>query len=177
MAEEVPAARKTSTPRARSSSLVSKIREDSNLSVNPALQGDREPGAVAKTDEDINRNASDVAAVAPCVTQSNPSPSSTFNNINNHNNSNNNSSNSSTSSSSSSNNNNNNNINNNHNNHNNKSARIIANTTETVHDEPEEEELPYPGFVPTALYCLNQTNKLRWVCLKIITWPYPFKSQ
>lgn len=42
-------------------------------------------------------------------------------------------------------------------------------------DSPEdEEELLFPGFVAKSLRCLPQTNKLRFICLKIITWTYPF---
>ena len=38
----------------------------------------------------------------------------------------------------------------------------------------EEEELAFPGFVPVAFRCMTQTTKLRYWCLKMITWPYPF---
>lgn len=42
-------------------------------------------------------------------------------------------------------------------------------------DSPEdEEELLFPGFVAKSLRYLPQTNKLRFICLKIITWTYPF---
>lgn len=41
-------------------------------------------------------------------------------------------------------------------------------------DGEEEEELLFPGFVAKSLRWLPQTNKLRFVCLKIITWTYPF---
>ncbi|XP_065922507.1 voltage-dependent T-type calcium channel subunit alpha-1I isoform X8 [Magallana gigas] len=40
-------------------------------------------------------------------------------------------------------------------------------------DSPEdEEELLFPGFVAKSLRCLPQTNKLRFICLKIITWTW-----
>lgn len=41
-------------------------------------------------------------------------------------------------------------------------------------EEEEEEDLLFPGFVPKAFYCLKQTSKPRYWCLKLITWPYPF---
>ncbi len=43
-------------------------------------------------------------------------------------------------------------------------------------DEEEEDEEPrlFPGFIPTAFYCLKQTTRPRLWCLKLITWPYPF---
>jgi len=52
-------------------------------------------------------------------------------------------------------------------------------------DEKEDEELPdacdnelpFPGFVETVFYCLPQTNKFRFTCLRIITNPYPFLNE
>ena len=41
-------------------------------------------------------------------------------------------------------------------------------------DANTQEDLPFPGFVPTAFKCLSQENPLRHACLRIITWPYPF---
>ena len=41
-------------------------------------------------------------------------------------------------------------------------------------DEEGEEELPFPGFVPVAFRCLDQHNRVRFWCLRTITWPYPF---
>lgn len=38
----------------------------------------------------------------------------------------------------------------------------------------EDEELPFPGFVPKAFNCIPQTNFIRMWCLRTITWPYPF---
>jgi hypothetical protein len=43
---------------------------------------------------------------------------------------------------------------------------------ETGNDD--EDEMPYPGFVPVALRCLDQKNVVRLWCLRTITWPYPF---
>ena len=45
----------------------------------------------------------------------------------------------------------------------------------TNHVEIEDDdELPFPGFVPKAFNCLPQTNFIRMWCLRTITWPYPF---
>jgi len=41
-------------------------------------------------------------------------------------------------------------------------------------DSDDDEELPFPGFIATSLRCLSQKNKLRYCCLKILTWSYPF---
>jgi len=48
------------------------------------------------------------------------------------------------------------------------------------YDDEEEEDaddvdqgLPFPGFVPTAFYCFDQTKQPRLWCLQLITWPYP----
>lgn len=38
----------------------------------------------------------------------------------------------------------------------------------------EDEELLFPGFVSMSMRYFSQQNKLRYGCLKIITWPYPF---
>ena len=35
-------------------------------------------------------------------------------------------------------------------------------------------ELPYPGFIETVFFRLEQTTRPRSWCLKAITWPYPF---
>lgn len=37
----------------------------------------------------------------------------------------------------------------------------------------EESDLPFPGFMDVAFYCLPQTHRLRLFCLKLITSPYP----
>ena len=42
--------------------------------------------------------------------------------------------------------------------------------------EEDDEDLLFPGFVPKAFYCLTQTSKPRYWCLKLITWPYPFNK-
>lgn len=42
--------------------------------------------------------------------------------------------------------------------------------------DDEEEELPFPGFVPVVFRCLDQRNSVRFWCLRIITWPYPLKK-
>ncbi|KAH3871521.1 hypothetical protein DPMN_034724 [Dreissena polymorpha] len=44
----------------------------------------------------------------------------------------------------------------------------------TGDEEEEEEELPFPGFLPVVLRCLDQKNPVRFWCLRLITWPYPF---
>lgn len=36
------------------------------------------------------------------------------------------------------------------------------------------EELPFPGFAPKSLFIFSQRHWLRFACLRIITWPYPF---
>ncbi len=41
-------------------------------------------------------------------------------------------------------------------------------------DPDAKDELPYPGFIPVAFKCLTQTSQPRALCLKLITWPYPF---
>ncbi|KAI8797047.1 voltage-dependent t-type calcium channel subunit alpha [Biomphalaria glabrata] len=41
-------------------------------------------------------------------------------------------------------------------------------------DGDQEEELLFPGFVPKTFYFLTQRNRLRFWCLRCITWPYPF---
>ncbi|XP_076324940.1 uncharacterized protein LOC143232856 [Tachypleus tridentatus] len=46
-------------------------------------------------------------------------------------------------------------------------------STESTDTDPEE-YLPFPGFVPVALYCLEQTSVPRNWCLTMITNPYPF---
>lgn len=33
--------------------------------------------------------------------------------------------------------------------------------------------LPYPDFVPISMRCLPQTHRLRLICLRMITNPYP----
>ena len=38
----------------------------------------------------------------------------------------------------------------------------------------DDEELPFPGFVPKTFNCIPQTNFIRMWCLRTITWPYPF---
>ena len=38
----------------------------------------------------------------------------------------------------------------------------------------EDEDLPYPDFVPYALYCMRQSNPIRNLCLRCVCWPYPF---
>lgn len=46
--------------------------------------------------------------------------------------------------------------------------------SETVNSEKtDDQDLPYPGFVDVAFYCLPQTHKLRLFCLYLITSPYP----
>ncbi|CAF4027539.1 unnamed protein product, partial [Rotaria sordida] len=39
-------------------------------------------------------------------------------------------------------------------------------------EERDENELPFPGFVEKAFYCLRQTTPPRYQCLKLITWPW-----
>ncbi|KAL8610464.1 hypothetical protein ACOMHN_060384 [Nucella lapillus] len=38
----------------------------------------------------------------------------------------------------------------------------------------DDDELPFPGFVPKAFYYFHQTHPLRFACLRLITNPYPF---
>lgn len=148
------------SPRSRngSDSLVAKIKDENSSTSN--LQKDTNPEVAARNGGDFDSSNGNSTVIGNSGTgggglgttnDSAATPGSTCNdnNTNGHNN---------------------NNVNNNS--QDNNQARSIANTTETVHDE--EEELPYPGFVPKSFYCLKQTNKLRWMCLKIITWPYPF---
>lgn len=147
------------SPRSRngSDSLVAKIK-DENSSTSSNLQKDTNPEVAARNGGDFDSSNGNSTVVGNSGTgggglgttnDSAATPGSTCNdnNTNGHNN---------------------NNVNNNS--QDNNQTRSIANTTETVHDE--EEELPYPGFVPKSFYCLKQTNKLRWMCLKIITWPW-----
>ena len=42
--------------------------------------------------------------------------------------------------------------------------------------EEDDEDLLFPGFVPKAFYCLTQTSKPRYWCLKLLQWPYPFNK-
>ena len=53
-----------------------------------------------------------------------------------------------------------------------------SNVTPTYNgnEDDSEEELPFPGFVPKVFGCLEQTNRVRFWCLRTITWPYPFDS-
>ncbi|CAF5202528.1 unnamed protein product, partial [Rotaria magnacalcarata] len=39
-------------------------------------------------------------------------------------------------------------------------------------EETDDNELPFPGFVEKAFYCLKQTTRLRYQCLKLIAWPW-----
>lgn len=41
-------------------------------------------------------------------------------------------------------------------------------------DDEDEDDLLFPGFVPKSFIFLKQTNVVRFWCLKLITWPYPF---
>ena len=41
-------------------------------------------------------------------------------------------------------------------------------------EDYNEDDLPYPGFLPTVLHCQHQHSAPRKWCLQIITWPYPF---
>lgn len=47
------------------------------------------------------------------------------------------------------------------------------NATFGVTAEEEEDELPFPGFVPKTFYYFNQRHWLRFPCLRLITSPYP----
>ena len=40
--------------------------------------------------------------------------------------------------------------------------------------DDDEDELPFPGFVPQTFYYFHQRHPLRFACLRLITWPYPF---
>lgn len=55
-----------------------------------------------------------------------------------------------------------------------KSRENSPDPSDAGSDDNGEEELLFPGFVAKSLYCLTQRNKLRYCCLKLITWPYPF---
>ena len=59
-----------------------------------------------------------------------------------------------------------------------------SNHDEEEGEEEEEEEedeaadqepLPFPGFVPVTFKYLKQTDLPRFWCLRLITYPYPFK--
>ncbi|CAF1520054.1 unnamed protein product [Rotaria magnacalcarata] len=39
-------------------------------------------------------------------------------------------------------------------------------------EETDDNELPFPDFVEKAFYCLKQTTRLRYQCLKLIAWPW-----
>lgn len=55
------------------------------------------------------------------------------------------------------------------------SSSVAAEHQDDDDEEAEdEEELPYPGFVKTAYYCMSQTTQPRKYCLRLVTWPYPF---
>ena len=41
--------------------------------------------------------------------------------------------------------------------------------------DEEEEELLFPGFAATSFFCLKQSNAYRYICLKLVTCPYPFQ--
>lgn len=41
-------------------------------------------------------------------------------------------------------------------------------------DEADGEDLPFPGFAPKTFMFFTQRNWLRFSCLRLITWPYPF---
>ena len=43
-------------------------------------------------------------------------------------------------------------------------------------DEGDEDELPFPGFVPKTFYYFSQRHWLRFPCLRLITSPYPFRT-
>ncbi|ELU02190.1 hypothetical protein CAPTEDRAFT_89566 [Capitella teleta] len=56
------------------------------------------------------------------------------------------------------------------------SSSVAAEHQDDDDEEAEdEEELPYPGFVKTAYYCMSQTTQPRKYCLRLVTWPYPFR--
>ena len=42
--------------------------------------------------------------------------------------------------------------------------------------DDEEDELPFPGFVPKTFYYFNQRHWLRFPCLRLITSPYPLSQ-
>lgn len=52
----------------------------------------------------------------------------------------------------------------------------IKGTCHGTQDEADGgvDELPFPGFVPVAFKYLDQGHIIRFWCLRIITWPYPF---
>lgn len=55
-------------------------------------------------------------------------------------------------------------------------AKQVSDVTPTSTNDgeiEEDEELPFPGFVPKAFNCIPQTNFIRMWCLRTITWPYP----
>ena len=37
-----------------------------------------------------------------------------------------------------------------------------------------EDDLPYPSYMPISMYCLHQTSAPRSWCLRMISNPYPF---
>ncbi|KAL8558175.1 hypothetical protein ACOMHN_064994 [Nucella lapillus] len=41
-------------------------------------------------------------------------------------------------------------------------------------EDDQEEELLFPGFVGKTCYHFHQRHWLRFPCLRLITWPYPF---
>ena len=43
-------------------------------------------------------------------------------------------------------------------------------------NDEDDDELPFPGFVPVAFRFMDQRNRVRFWCLRCITWPYPFSS-
>lgn len=62
-----------------------------------------------------------------------------------------------------------------------KSERVkqdndVTGTCPDTHDEADggADELPFPGFVPVAFKYMDQGNIIRFWCLRIIMWPYPF---
>lgn len=65
--------------------------------------------------------------------------------------------------------------------HNDKSETVkrdsdVTGTCTSTQEEPDDgddDELPFPGFVPVALRYLDQKNIIRIWCLRTITWPYP----
>lgn len=40
--------------------------------------------------------------------------------------------------------------------------------------QDDDENLPFPGFVPVAFRCCPQTMAPRRWCLRLVSWPYPF---
>lgn len=56
-------------------------------------------------------------------------------------------------------------------------ASSVADSNTNNHDDDkdeDEEDLPFPGYVKTAYFCLSQTSQPRNYCLRLVTWPYPF---